>query len=84
MTPTSRSLEFELERALAIHDPERRLTALEALAPLVDGMADRVRKGRAQAIRELSAVGRSWVDIAAIIGISPQRAQQIANNPNHR
>jgi len=84
MTPTpERRGAVRLETALSIADPERRLAALDTIQRNTDDVAARIRAARAEAVRELADDGWTWEDIGALLGVTRQRAQQIAAN-NHR
>ncbi|MFD7922472.1 RNA polymerase subunit sigma-70 [Streptomyces sp. NPDC059740] len=62
----------------ALTDPTERARAATALLDAVPGLQKSARTARQEAVLELRAKGNSHADVAALLGITRSRAQQIA------
>lgn len=78
-TPTAATRLEKLSAGIGrIVAPSRRLEAANALLDAVPSFAGELRAIRAGAIRELKEGGLTWAAIGEELGVSPQRAQQMA------
>lgn len=73
-------LEAALVDALRIADPVRRIDALDAVASRCGELVTTVARHRGAAVRELR-VGRTWTEVADLLGIRESRARQLAAMP---
>ena len=78
MTPAEQ-IRHAADQVLGIKDPADRARAIGEVLALCPDLAAELRAGRQQAVLELRTVQQmSHADVAAILGVSRARAQQIA------
>lgn len=70
------------DELLAIGEPLDRIRAIDEAIETIAGTTSRLRKLKAQAIRDLRENGedrrRTWAEVGALLGVSEQRAEQLS------
>lgn len=71
-----------IDELLAIGEPLARIRAIDETIETLAGTTSRLRKLKAQAIRDLRENGedrrRTWAEVGALLGVSEQRAEQLS------
>lgn len=84
MSRAPSSLEARFVSVLELIDPIERLRALHELAADAEELPRGIREARADAVLELRAQGKTWRAIGDLLGVSTQRAEQLARRPESR